>query len=438
MPTIELKETTGCTKKFQVEIEQDRVDEQIKKTVKTLKKDIQVPGFRKGKAPEAMLLKRFGASIRQEAIRDLIPGLLDELFAKEGVKPVSEPDIEDFEMEDSGPVSFNVSIEELPEVDISGFDGVVITKENRKITDEIVDNEIERIRQMYARQEDVERPVEKNDIVVVNLQKLDESGVPIVGEKMENHAVVLDGKSTPSPDFDEQLVGMKVGDEKRVTYTFDKSIDNPDLVGTSESYDVSLQRVLINIVPDLDDEFVKQFGEFENFAAFRDVNEKRLQAQFDSMTERKLRSDLMEAFVSQSPFEVPGSMIERVILSEMDRARKTNPNAPVDENDYRTRMRPDAVRAVQSFIIVDAIKKQKEIEVSKEELDKRLESAAAANSMETKEFRRRMIKEGGFDDFKSNIAEDLAYDWMLETSTVEEKTIVGFEDQVDSDIVVPD
>ncbi len=438
MPAIELKESSGCTKKFHVEIEAERIEGQINETVKTLKKDVQIPGFRKGKAPESMLLKRFGSTIRREAISDLIPGVLDELFKAEGVKPVNEPEIDDLEMDESGPVSFTVAIEEVPEVDASGMEGIVVTKENRKVTDEIVDNEIERIRRMYARQEDVDRPLAKDDIAVINLQKLDDSGVPIVGEKLENHVIALDGRGTPSPQFDQQVIGMSKGEEKRVSFTYDDSIEKEELVGTTEAYDVEMVRIVENVIPELDDEFVKQFGEFENTDAFVENTKERLQAQFDSMSNRKLRGDLIEEFVKQAPFEVPNSMVERVILSEMEQMRRANPNAPFDEEAYRTRMRPDAVRAVQTYVIVDAVKKAQNIEADKDEVTQRIEAAATANGMEAKEFRRRLIKEGSFDDFKSNIAQDKAYDWMISVAKVEEKDIMGFEDQPESNIVAPE
>jgi len=435
MPSIELKESMGCTRKFRVEVEQERLDEQMKSTVKNVKRDVQIPGFRKGKVPESLLLQRFGPTIRQEAVRDLIPVVLRELFEAEGIKPVNEPDIFDLEVNDSGPISFTVAVEELPEVDISGFEGLEVTREIREVTDADVDMEIERIRNMYATQEEVDRGAGEGDILVVNLQRLDSSGVPIIGEKMENHVIALDGSSTPSPEFDEQVMGMAKGDRKTVRFTYDESINRAELVGKTEAYEVEVVRVLERRVPELDDDFVGKIGDFESVGDFRTKIRERLARNFESISREKLRRDLIDEFVKEYPFEVPSSMVERVIQSELERIRRSNPGAEFDEEAYRARIRPDAVRSVQTFIILDRIKKEKGIEVTKEEVDERLESLAALNDMDKKEYRRRLIKEGRFEDFKNNIAEDKAYEWMIGVAEVTEST-VG-DDSGESRIVTP-
>jgi len=436
MPSIELKEHVGCSKKYRVEIEQERLDEQIKATVKDLKKDVQVPGFRKGRAPEEILIRRFGPTIRQEAVKELIPKALAEVFESEGVDPVNDPDIGDLDYSDSGPISFTVTIEEIPEVDISGFEGLHVTKQVREVTDEIVETEIERIQRMYAKQEEVDREIRNGDILVVNLQKLDASGVPIIGDKMEDHVIVLDGQSTPSPDFDEQVEGMKKGERKTVRFTYDESINNPELVGQTDAYDVEIVRVIENKIPELDNEFLEQLGNFENVEDLKERTRDRLVRQYESSSESKLHRDLVEEFVKQYPFEVPNSMVERIIYSEIGRIRQANPEAQFDEQEYRTHLRPDAVRAVQSYIIVDAVKKRENIEVTKEETDERLESFASINGMEAKEFRRRLIKENRFEEFKNDIANENAYNWIVGIADVAEER-VSAEPERQSDIITP-
>lgn len=418
MPKIELKETHGCSKKYYIEIEQERLDEQIKSTVKTMKRDVQIPGFRKGKVPESILLRRFAPTIRMEAFKELIPGVLEEMFESEGIKPVNEPDIWDLNLEETGPVSFSVSVEELPEIDVSGFKGLKVTKKVPEVTDQFLEDEIENIRRRYAKQEEVERGAEKGDILVVNLQKLDSSGVPIIGDKMENHVIKLDGESTPSPEFDEKVIGMKKGDRRSIRFTYDDSINNPDLVGTADAYDVEILQVMENNIPELNDEFVKTLGDYTDVSDFSEKTRESMIKNIESFAERKLHYDLMEEFIKQTPFEVPNVMVERVIKSEIERIKTSNPETEFDESAYRTQLRPDAVRSVQSFIVVDAVKKEQNIEVAKEEVDERLNTLATLHGMEIRELRRMLIKDGEFDNIKNNIADTKAYDWIVEAAEV--------------------
>jgi len=437
MPTIERKETHGCTKKFHIVIEPERLDDQIQATVKEVKKDVQIPGFRKGRAPEIMIVKRFGPTIRQEAIKELIPKVLTELFESEGVKPVNDPDISDLSINENAPITFNVSIEEAPEVDIAGVKGLQVTRHIFTMTDAIVDSEIERIRHMYARQEEAARELRKGDILVANLQKLDASGVPIIGEKIENHVIPLDGQSTPSPEFDEQVVGLKVGDRKTIRFTYDETINNPDLVGTTESYDVEVLKVMENIVPDLDEEFLKKLGNFASVDELKKLTRERLQHQYDSASKRRLHKDIIEAFIRQEPFEVPNSMVERIIKSEIDRMRRANRGERIDESEMRIQLRPEAVRAVQTFIILNAVKKAENIEVTKEEADARIEAVAALSGYDAKEYRRFLIKEGRLDEFKDEIASDKAYDWMVGVADITDEEVKDNEGGQTSNIVAP-
>jgi trigger factor len=424
MPTAEITETTGCSRTLTVNIERELLDNEMQSAVKTIKKDLNLPGFRKGKAPDAILFKRFGASIQQEALRDLIPKVLDEVFTEHGIRPVGEPDISDIDLPEDGPVTMTVKVEEAPVIEPAPFKGLPVTRTVRDLTDEILDHEIERIRQMRAEQEEVERPVDMSDILVVNLQKQDESGVPIIGERIDNHVITLDGRGTPSPQFDEQIVGMNVGETRTVKFTYDDSIENKELVGVTEVYEVELVKHFERRVPELDDAFVESLGaDFKTVADFREAMHDRLEKQFADDAERNLNNALIEAFVSNKPFEVPGSMVERVMESELERARTEARGQEYDENELRQRMRPDAVRAVQTWLIVDAVIAEQKIEIKREDVDARIAELAEVTGAETKQLKRRLIKEGQLDDLKHDIARSRAYKWMAEEAEVTDETM---------------
>ncbi len=351
MPKTEIRETIGCKKKIRVEVEYERFESELVSTIKKLKNKVQIPGFRTGKAPKSLLMSRFGKTIREEAVNDLIPKVLQEVFEEQGINPVGEPEITDLKFDEGSPIVFTVSVEEVPEIDISFFEGMKITKEVKEVTDEDVNNYLEYLRQMRAVQNEVDREVRKGDIIVTNLQKLDSSGVPIIGDKMEGHVIALDGRSTPSPEFDEQVMGMVKGDTRTVRFTYDESIGKSDLVGETEAYNVEIVQVVEKKVPELDDEFVKSLGQYKDVNDLREQTRDQLDKQSDYMAERKLHNDLINEFIKNHPFVVPDTMVERVVQSEIGNARKNNPDQTVDEEVIRTQIRPDAVRAVQTYLL---------------------------------------------------------------------------------------
>ncbi len=419
----EIKERSGCKKKIHFEVERERFEDEVKTTLRTVKKDIIIPGFRRGKAPDGMILRRFRATVHEETIKDLIPKVMKEAFDEKGIRPVGDPELSDLVFEETGPITFNVTVEEIPEIDIDGFKGISATKEIVKVEDEDVDASLERLRRMRSVQNQVEREVREGDIIVVNLQKLDAGGLPIIGEKLENHVISLDGHGTPSPDFDRQIVGMKAGESRTVRFTYDDTIDNPDLVGKSEAYDIDLLKVYENIVPDLTDEFAVGLGGYTGLEDLKEKTRARLERQNEYFAEQKLRYTLIDEFVRQNPFEVPGTMSEKIIESDIDRVRKQHPDEQIDEEALRGRFRPDAVRSVQTYIIIEEIKKKEKLDATKDEVAAKIEEIAAERGDNPKELRRTYIKEGRLDDVKNEILQDKAFSWIKSVASIREEKI---------------
>jgi trigger factor len=388
-----------------------------------MKRDIQIPGFRKGKAPDGMILRRFRATIHEETLKEMIPRVAKEIFESKGIHPVGEPTITELKFEETGPVEFDVSVEESPEIDIAGFEGMEVAKEALEVTDGDVTDSIEHYRRMKATQSEVDREVRTGDIIVVNLQKYDEAGVPIIGEKMENHSIHLDGQSSPSPDFDAQVVGMRKGDRRKVRFTYDETIENPRLVGVTETFEVEIVRVIENVIPELTDDFARNLGEYTDLEDLRAKTRERLASRNVYLSERKLRYTLMDEFIRQSPFEVPNTMVERILQVELENIRKSHPGEQVDEEAVRSRFRADAVRSVQTYLVIEAVKKKLELDVTKEELSEWFEKIAQSEGLNPKELRRTYIKDNRLDEVRDEIIQEKAYEWIKSVARIREETV---------------
>ena len=431
----EIKEQVGCRKKLRIEVERERFDQELVSTLKKMKRDIQIPGFRKGKVPEGMILRRFRATVHEETLKEMIPRVIKETFESRGIHPFGEPAVSDLKFEETGPVSFDVAVDEAPEIDIGEFEGLEVTKELLDVTDEDVDEAIERLRGMKSIQNETERAVRAGDIIVANLQKLDVTGVPIIGEKMDNQVIHLDGRSAPSQDFDAQVEGMRKGERRKVRFTYDESIENPRLVGVTEAYEVEIVRVIENVVPELTDDFARSLGEFADLTDLRAKTRERLVVQNAHLSERKLQYTLMDEFIRQSPFEVPNTMVEKIIETELKGIQESHPDEKIDENALRSRIRPDAVRSVQTYLVIEAVKKKRELDVTKEELSERLEKIAQSRGVNPKEFRRTYIKEGRLDDVRDEIIQEKAYEWIKSVARISEETVP--RNAPESRIIIP-
>ncbi len=425
MPQVEIKETIGCKKTLKIEVESERLDAEMETTLEKLKKEVQIPGFRKGKVPASIIKQRFKAVMQEEALRGMMASVLEEVFKEQGFNPVGEPQISNVDYLPGEPITFDVAFEEVPAIDLSGFEGLKVVKEVQEVSDENVGEVLEHEREMRAERIPVERGAEMNDILVINLQKLDRTLVPIIGEKMDGHVIRLDGISTPSPEFDEQVVGMKKGEKKNVSFTYDDSIENSDLAGTTDSYEVEIVEIVEVKLPELNDEFARSLGDYDSMDVLREEMRNRLVRMNEMRADMKLDADLINEFVSQNPFEVPNVMIEQVIQSEIDETARRMNGKPFDENAIRSERRSDAVRAVQRMLLVQKIVTEREVEASQEEVRERMEQIAGEIGKTVAEVRRELVKSGRFNSIKYEIVQKKAHAWMREVAEITEKTISG-------------
>jgi trigger factor len=188
-------------------------------------------------------------------------------------------------------------------------------------------------------------------------------------------------------------------------------------------YEVEVLHVYENRLPELTDEFAQSVGAYTDLADFRARTREVVEMQYRRVSEQKFEWTLIDGFVRQSPFEVPNGMVERVIESEIEKVRESHPGEKLDEEALRNRMRPDAVRSVQTYLIAQAVQESQGLEVSREEISERLEVLAQAHGGSARELRRALIKEGRLDDVKSDILQHKAYAWMESVAVIREEIV---------------
>ena len=278
-------------KTIAIEIPPDVVDAEINRIARGYAKDVRLPGFRPGKAPAAIVKQRFREQIHHDVMHGLVPRAVEEALQERGIEPVDSPNIKDVAIREGQPLTFTAAIQTVPPFDPGDLSTIALTRVTTTVTDAAVDQALQRLRERAAKMEAVEgRPVGDGDTVVVDLVRTDPDG------KSETHSdvtVTLGAPGNP-PGFDANLVGMSAGDQKTFDVDFPAEYAVAEMAGTKVAYAATVKDVRRRVLPELDDEFAKDLGEFESL---------------DALTTR-VRADLTEEARENDTRQVRGRFAE--------------------------------------------------------------------------------------------------------------------------------
>ena len=301
-------------RELEVEVPAERVESETATAMRRYQKRLELPGFRKGKVPLRLIESRYGDSIRSDVIGDMLPALMQEAAREAGLVPAAPPRITKLEHEPGQPLSFTAAFDIWPEVEVEKHEGLEVTRMIHAVTDAEVDEQLTELQNRQAAEQTVERPLEKGDVLIADLQRIDESGVPIVGEKYEERYFLIGGDEAPSPEFEEALVGIAAGEERQVRFTYRDDLPNPELAGKEERFLVTAREVRERKLPELDDEFAKDLGDqFQSLEELRTHLRSQLESRWEYAGRQRLRGELIEALLKENPVELPDSLVENYI-----------------------------------------------------------------------------------------------------------------------------
>ena len=420
----EFVDVSDTRKQLLVEIPSTVVDAEIERIARDYGKAARIPGFRPGKVPAKVVRTRFRDQILHDVAHDLIPRAVDSALRERGVEPVDTPDIKNVLVEEGQPLKFTADFETVPAFDPGDYGSLNLKKPSASVTDEAVAETLERLRQRAARYEPVEgRQVEAGDTVVVDLVR------EAPGEAADRHeSVSIEiGASANPPGFDEHLIGLAVGDEKRfpVDYPADHSVK--ELAGTVVNYAVTVKGIKTRVVPALDDEFAKDLGEFDSLDALRARVREDLQRDAERAAERELRNDLLRQLAGRVTFEIPDALLEREVERRTEEfvrrlyEQGVDPRqANIDWQGFRDHQREPAREAVASAIVLDEVARREQVGVESAELDAEIDRYASATGRTSDDVRARLEKEGGISRLYMGLRREKAVDLVRSRATIVE------------------
>ncbi len=374
--------------RVEVEVPAKDVERAASRAARLLAKEMRMPGFRAGKAPPALVIQRIGfAPVLQEAIREALPEWYERALLASRVTPIGDPQIEmtDSPDEEGQPLSFAFEVGVRPPARLGEYKGLEVGREEKEVPDEIVDTEIERLREGFARLEPVEREAAEGDALLIDFEGLLD-GSAFEGGKAEDYLLAL-GSGQLIEGFEEQLAGARAGEEREVKVTFPSDYQAEQLAGRDAVFKVKVKEVREKILPELDDDFASDASEFDTLEELRADIADKVGAALSSRAEEDFRIRAIDAAVAVATVEVPDELATARANERLERMERQLAQRGMDPNQFfamqgKTReelieeSRPDAVRELQREAVVTAIADAEGIEVEEAEMIEALEHPA--------------------------------------------------------------
>jgi len=421
---VDYVEESSVRKALAFEVDSEQVQAEIDARAKQLARRVKLPGFRPGKVPLEVVKKRFKDEILGEAAEAIVNKVVFDELDGRGLKPLAPPRVEEVKLEEGQPMSFRAVFETLPLVELPDWKGLRLTARGPAVTDADVQQEIDRLREEAARYDAVEedRATVAGDFVLLDLVWQPTDGGK--GGRDEN-ALIEIGNEGNHKDMNAGLEGLRLGVTKDIEVAWGEDAA-PAIAGKTVRYTVTLKAIKNKVVPERDDEFAKDLGEFDSLAALEAKVRTQLEAAEERRSDREVKAGLVEALVAKAAFEVPEALIERHMSARTESLARglayqgLDPRkVGVDWKRYRESTREDSVKAARADILLDEIARREGIEVRDAEVDAELARISERSGRSREQVRAQMTKEGDLGALAARIREEKTLDLLKSNASIE-------------------
>jgi trigger factor len=417
-------ETTSSTRReIAVEIPVEEVNRETASLIQKYQKLARIPGFRRGHVPASIIRQRFSEDLKSDVVEALVPRYFRKEADKQGLIPVSQPQVTDLQLKDNEPLRFKASFEVMPEIKVEGYKELRADKPEITVTNEEVEQSLNGVREQHATFTSVEgRTLADGDYAQVSLD-----GKPKDGEDkpvhMDEVLVEIAGKNT-MPEFTENLRGASPGDERVFEVTYADDAQEQRLAGKTFTYTVKVQSIKQKSLPELDDQFATQLGEFKTLEEVRQRVREGMESERKHAAEHEAKDKLVAELVKRTEFEVPEALVDRQIDVRLERGlralaaqgMKAEDIKKMDLNRLRVGQREQALQEVKASLVLDKIAEEEKIEVSDEEIDREIDALAAQSKQTPEAIRARLTRDGALDRIRNRIRSEKTLDFLYRQS----------------------
>lgn len=400
--------------KLTIEVSADDLEKALQNAYKKQKNKISLPGFRKGKVPRQMIEKMYGAEIfYDDAANELIPKAYAKAYDESGIDIVSRPEIDVVQIEKGKPFIFTAEVATKPEVTLGDYKGLEVDKVSTRVTQKEIDAKVQEEAEKNARKITVEdRSVQDGDEVIMDFEG-SVDGVAFEGGKGENYPLTI-GSGSFIPGFEEQLIGAETEKEVEVNVTFPEDYHAEELKGKAAVFKCTVHEIKAKEIPEIDDEFASEVSEFDTLEEYKADIKAKIKEQKASEGKTKQEDQVVEQAVKNASYEIPEAMIETQVSQMADEFAQRISSQGLSMEQYfqftgmtqdkmLEEIRPQAVKRIETRLVLEAVVKAENIEITDEKLDEEITKMAEAYKMEADK-----LKEFMGEGEKKQMKEDMA------------------------------
>ena len=379
--------------KFTITVDAEEVEKAIERAYQKQKSKISIPGFRKGKVPRKLIEKEYGKGVfYEDAANDMIPTAYQDAIKESDLEIVSRPVIDVTQLESGKDFIFTAEVAVKPEVTLADYVGLEVPKTETEVTDDEVNAEIDKEREQNARIVSVEdRAVEDKDMVTIDFEGFVD-GVAFEGGKGTDYPLTI-GSHSFIDTFEEQLIGKNIGEETDVNVKFPEEYHAEELKGKDATFKVTVKKIQKKELPEVNDEFASEVSEFETVAEYKDDIKKNLEEKKANEAKAAKQDAVIDKIIEGAQMEIPDAMVDFQVeqMAQDFERRLTSQGLSVDQyfaytgmdaKQLEEQMKPQALKRIQTRLVLEAIASKENIEVSDEEFNKEVEDMAKAYQME--------------------------------------------------------
>ncbi len=423
---VAVADLSQCRKELTIEVPVDEVDKAFERVYGAYARHAQAPGFRPGRIPRGIIRQRFAKDARDEVIKTLLPVALQIAISERELRVVSESRIEDVSLAEGEPMKFKASFEVLPNFELKEYKGLKLTKRIAAVTDEDVEHALEQLRHSASELAPVEdRPSRDGDFVSVNL--VGKYIEPPEEEDLKSDGVRVEiGAQGVQPEFTENLRGVKAGDVREFRVRYPENFSTPGLAGKTLDFTARVVDVRKKETPDLDDEFARDFGDYESLQQLRDKIRESLEASAEARAEADLREEAARRIIEGYDFDLPPSLVEAQVADRASQfayflARHGASEQTFKEIDWEERLkefRKPAERDVRVALVLARIGEAEKIEVSRWEVDAEIERMAVMNGEPARQLKARLTKDDSLSSIENRLRHQKALEVVIKSAEI--------------------
>ncbi|MGA7293701.1 MAG: trigger factor [Terriglobales bacterium] len=419
---------SATKREIEVEIPVEDVNRQTDSLIQKYQKVARIPGFRRGHVPASIIRQRFSEEIKTDMVEALIPRFFRQEAERLSLHPVSQPRVTDLHLHDGQPLRFKAAFEVLPEIKLEGYKELRADKPEIAVSEADVEQALTDLRERHATFNPLEgRTLTDGDFAQVSLdghpktgEGKTEDGQPV---HMDEVLVEIAGKNT-MPEFTEHLRGTNAGDERTFEVNYPEDTQDKRLAGKTFTYTVKVQAIKQKSLPEMNDEFAKQMGEFQSMDDVRKAIREQMESERRHEAEHTAKDKLVGELIQRNDFEVPESLIEQQIDIRLERGLRAlaaqgltaEQMKKMDLNRLRAGQREQAIHDVKAALLLERVAEEENIQVSDEEFDRELEALARQSKQTSEAVRARLTRDGGLDRIRTRIRNEKTLDFLYHQS----------------------